>query len=350
VNSDDSGFVFLANSGIGNSDSVDCQTSREEARIPEFHLVDGHRDLDSTGNDGRELTIAQRIEEEDPAISANRTERFRSVKVETEFQLMPSFELWNADRLRSIESVVMFDGQRSVREVLLASPPPSASELSVLVGEGILREGVRCLDGPSDSDNGRKMLSELKYCCDIGSMLRLYATFYTRATFLYRRVNKFMRETSNIDEETGRNLGLYIGILRECFCVRSELNPLEWRMPQTLYRCANFPIGVIVDYARRQNEKIWWQGFTSTSSDINEARKFRGNVLFEIALTGFAPSLSECSAFPHEHEFIVNPYQQFTLDGVGWSDSSGRWIIQVGAISSPDPISWFSAAHNAAPV
>jgi hypothetical protein len=259
---------------------------------------------------------SDRDDTEDRLISDDRRERFRSVRVETEFEFMPSFELWNADRLRSIESVVMFDGHRSVREMLLSSPRPSASELSVLIGEGIFREGIRCLDGPRDAENGRTMLTELNECSDIRSILRLCANFYTRATFLYRRVNKFMRETSNIDDETGRNIGLYIGILRECFCVRSSLNPVDWRLPETLYRSANFSIGIIVDYARRQNENIWWQGFTSTSSDVNEARKFRGNVLFEIVLTGSAPSLCECSAFPNEREFIINPYHNSHLMGL----------------------------------
>jgi hypothetical protein len=149
-----------------------------------------------------------------------------------------------------------------------------------------------------------------------------------------------MRETSNQDEETGRNIGIYIGFLRECFCVRSGLNPLEWRHPQTLYRGADFSVGVVVDYARRQTEQIWWQGFTSASADIDQARNFPGNVLFEIILADPVPSVSEYSAFPNEKEFILNPYQRFTLDGVRWSDSTSRWIIQVGGSASPDPISW----------
>jgi hypothetical protein len=155
-----------------------------------------------------------------------------------------------------------------------------------------------------------------------------------------------MRETSNQDEETGRNIGIYIGFLRECFCVRSALNPLRWSLPDTLYRGASFSVGVIVDYARRQTEHIWWQGFTSASADIHQARNFQGNVLFEIILADPVPSLSECSVFPQEKEFVLNPYQRFTLDGVRWSDSTGRWIIQVGGCASPDPISWLGAYSN----
>jgi hypothetical protein len=268
------------------------------------------------------------------------------VNVETEFEFAPSFEFWNADRLRSIESVVLFDGRQSVRELLLSSPRPSVTQLSLLIGEGIVREGNRCLHSSLDSANGRLMYDELLGCCDIRSILRLCVNFYTRATFLYRCVNKFMRETSNRDDETGRNIGIYIGIVRECFCVRSDLNPLSWGIPAKLYRGAKFPVGVVVDYARRQGEHIWWQGFTSASSDINQARKFEGNVMFEIVLTDSAPSLCECSAFPDEKEFVLNPYQPFILDGVRWSNSLGRWIIQVGGSPSPSPDSWFVESPN----
>jgi TPR repeat protein len=283
---------------------------------------------------------------ESPSVSETRIGRFQSVTVETDFELTPSFELWNADRLRSIESVVLFDGHQSVRDMLLSSHQPSASQLSVLIGEGIVREGNRCLHKPQDSSNGIIMYDELKGCSDIRSIFRLCVTFYTRATFLYRCVNKYLRETSNRDDETGRNIGIYIGIVRECFCVRSDLNPVEWRFPQKLYRGAKFPVGAVVDYARRQGEHIWWQGFTSASSDINIARRFEGNVMFEISVADSTPSLTECSAFPGEQEFILSPYQQFILDGVRWSDSLGRWTIQVVGAPSPNPDSWFVESSN----
>jgi hypothetical protein len=282
-------------------------------------------------------------EEESLYIGEDRTERYRSLKHETAFGFVSSFELWNADRLRSIESVVLFNGHRSVREFLLSSPPPSVVELSAMIGEGIVREGNRCLCGDRDPSKAQIMFDELRGCSDIQSLLRLCVNFYTRATFLYRAVNKFMRETSNQDEETGRNIGIYIGILRECFCVRSGLNPLEWNIPQNLYRGANFSIEVIVDYARRGSEHIWWQSFTSTSSDIDRARRFPGNVLFEISVVDPVPSLAEHSAYPEEQEFILNPYQQFNLGGVHWSDSTRRWIIQLAGFPSLDPVSWFGA-------
>jgi hypothetical protein len=85
----------------------------------------------------REQVFASESPENESA-SEGPNERFQSVEVETEFQLAESFELWNAGRIRSIESVVMFDGQRLVHNFLLSSPPPSPSELSVLIAEGVL--------------------------------------------------------------------------------------------------------------------------------------------------------------------------------------------------------------------
>jgi hypothetical protein len=154
-------------------------------------------------------------EGEQQSITADRDERYQSVSIDTRSELDASFEFWNADRLRSIESVVLFDGHRSVREFMLSSPPPSVSELSLLIGEGIVREGNRCLHSPLDSSKAQIMFDELNGCFDLRSLLLRCVNFYTRPTFLYRAVNKLMRETSNQDEETGRNIGIYIGILRE---------------------------------------------------------------------------------------------------------------------------------------
>jgi hypothetical protein len=287
---------------------------------------------------------------QDLSVPEDRTERWPSLNSDIKTAFAPSFEFWNADELRSIESVVLFDGHRSVRELLLSLPRPSVADLALLIGEGVVPEEDRCLHSPRDSANGRIMFEDLQRCCDIRSLLGHCVNFYTRATFLDRRVNQFMRETLNQNEETGRNIGIYVGFPRECFCVRSELNPLEWKCPQTLYRGAAFPIGVTVDYARRPSEYMWWQGFTSASADINHARQFQGNALFEISVVDPVPSLSEYSAFPEEQESVLNPYQRFALDRVGWNDSSRRWIIQVRGHPAPDPISWFGEYVQTDPI
>jgi hypothetical protein len=158
------------------------------------------------------------------------------------------------------------------------------------------------------------MCNELIECGTIDSLLRICAVLYTRNTFLYRRVNKFLRSGHESDPETGRNLGLYVGLLRECFCVPRGLSTLLWEYPKVVYRGASFGFDILADYARRPDELIRWQGFTSSSSDRRVALGFPGNVLFEISLVHPLASLDEISAFKHEHDFILSPYQWFCLN------------------------------------
>jgi hypothetical protein len=348
----DLSLVSADGSGIIESNytqsNADCSISDDVLRVSESNLPEPDSDRSGSEDESRsDQSELERESEEDSSVSERRTERFESAKVETDFEFAPSFEFWNADRVRSIESVVLFDGHQSVREMLLSLPRPSVSELSKLIAEGIVREGNRCLHSSRDSSNGTVMFNEMMTCSDLRSIFRLCVNFYTRATFLYRRVNQFMRDTFKRDEETGRNIGIYIGILRECFCVRSSLNPLEWRIPAQLYRGAKFGVGVIVDYARRQNEDIWWQGFTSARSAIEQARRFEGNVMFEISVVDPAPSISEYSSFPDEQEFVLNPYQRFAVGGVRWNESMGRWVIQIVGSPSTNPDSWFVESPNA---
>jgi hypothetical protein len=226
-----------------------------------------------------------------------------------------------------IESVVLADN-RSVRDFLGEGHP--VGEIARLAGEGIRREGLRCLEGEFEKDEGSSLCEEILDCDSIASLLRLCAVFYTRNTFLYRRVNQCLRSGREGDAETGQNLGLYIGLLRECFCVSGESSPVLWERPNVVYRGADFTLDVVVDYARRREEDIRWQGFTSSSRDLQVALGFPGNVLFEITLVHPAPSLDTISAFKNEHEIILSPYQRFSLFGVRWDSDCGRWILSVG--------------------
>jgi hypothetical protein len=270
-----------------------------------------------------------------------RRDRFGSIDRDTHLEDKRSFELWNANVTRSIDSIVLSTGDHKVRDFLASPARPSPSGLAFLIGEGIRFEGKRCLHKAADAANGLSMYQELRKCSDIHSILVKCVDLYTRETFLYRSVNKYMRDSPNGDQETGRNLGLYIGVLRECFCVRSGLNPLEWCLPPKLYRGTDFPFEVVIDYARRRGEHIWWQGFTSASADIAVARKFRGNVLFEILVGCLTPLPSRLSDFPAEQDFVLNPYQRFKLNTVEWNSTLGRWIIQVLGEPSPDTVTWF---------
>jgi hypothetical protein len=228
-----------------------------------------------------------------------------------------------------IDSVVLADG-RSVQDFLRDGPP--AQEIARLAGDGIRREGCRCVEGPFEAEQGKSLCEEMMKCDEIEAVLRTCAEFYTRDTFLYRRVNQFLRSSGEADAETGRNLGLYIALLRECFCVPNGSSSVAWESPQVVYRGANFSVDIVADYARRPDELIRWQGFTSSSRDLGVALGFPGNVLFEIALIYPVPSLDAISVFKNEHEFILSPYQRFFLNSVRWDGDCGRWVLSVGEV------------------
>jgi hypothetical protein len=223
-----------------------------------------------------------------------------------------------------IDSIVFGDNQ-SVRDFFAERRP--AREIARLTGEGIRREGSRCLEGRFERGDGQVLCAQVVECETIETLLRLSAVSYTRNTFLYRRVNKFLRLGTESDAETSRNLGLYIGLLRECFCVRGELNPCSWDDLHVVYRGANFTLDVLADYARHPDEVIRWQGFASSSRTVGGA--LAGNVLFEISLTHPVASLAELSEFKDELEVVVSPYQRFSLRCVRWDCDSRRWILSV---------------------
>jgi hypothetical protein len=261
-----------------------------------------------------------------------------------------TFSLANCPR--AIEDVVLSDDRR-VQDFLKDEPP--AREIARLAGEGIRQEGLRCLGGASEGEDGTLLCDELVQCDTIESILRLCAVFYTRDTFLFRRVNQYLRLNTEADRETGRNLGLYIGLLRECFSVTSGTSPLPLENPTTVYRGANFSIDNVVDYARHPDEIIRWQAFTSTSRDRSVALAFPGNVLFEIRLVESLPSLDGISAFTSEQECILSPYNWFVLSSISrsyirWDAGCGRWIVSLEEVSNMRPVcSWIRSRRRVVP-
>jgi hypothetical protein len=238
-----------------------------------------------------------------------------------------SFELWNAEHVLTIDSIVTPD-DTPVREYFGRKPP--ITELLGVASEGIRREGARCLHGPGEALDGLTMSQELRECTTVESGLRLCARLYTRNTFLYRRVNSFLRGNSCGDVETARNLGVYIGLLRECFCVQSAANPLPWESRPRLFRGANLSLDVVVDYARRPGALMRWQNFGSSTPDPSVAKSFPGDSLFQIFLGSPVPSLAQVSAFPQEAEVIMSPYRWFSVHEVTYDlRAGGRYMISI---------------------
>jgi hypothetical protein len=241
----------------------------------------------------------------------------------------------------AIGSLALADN-RSGRNYLGEGIP--AREIARLAGEGrrIRREGLHCLDCRSEAEEGRLLCDEMIACDTLESLLGACASFSTRSTFLYRRVNKFW---AGSDAETGGNLGLYIGLLRECFCVCGRLSLLSWESPNRVYRGADLAFDLSADYARRPGELIRWQSFTSSSRDLSVALGFQGSVLFEISFVNPVASLNEISPFRNDQEFILSPFQLLALSAVRWDSDCQRWILSVEErVRLPDVQSWFVGA------
>jgi hypothetical protein len=115
--------------------------------------------------------------------------------------------------------------------------------------------------------------------------------------------------------------------------------------PKSSVSGGEFSLDILADYARRPEELIRWQGFTSSSRDQRVALDFPGNVLFEISLTHAVASLCEISGFTNEHEFNLSPYQWFSMNCVRWDSDCGRWIVSVGEEQDfREVTSWFVTA------
>jgi hypothetical protein len=81
---------------------------------------------------------------------------------------------------------------------------------------------------------------------------------------------------------------------------------------------------------------------------LDVALRFPGNVLFEVSLAHSVASLDALSAFKNEHEFILSPYQWFSLNCVRWDDDYQRWILRVVEVEDlPEVRSCFAAGAAA---
>jgi hypothetical protein len=83
---------------------------------------------------------------------------------------------------------------------------------------------------------------------------------------------------------------------------------------QTVYRCINTTDSIIDSY--ESQKKVLWKPFTSTSSDINIAKKFgyckNNSILFEIKTTNGC-DISHYSSIKNEKEILLLPGLEFVI-------------------------------------
>ena len=134
---------------------------------------------------------------------------------------------------------------------------------------------------------------------------------YTRASFLSRTVNRFLR-TGDLDKIS--TLGPFCKMLYKQFDkYPTVIDSLK------VYRGAHLRLSTVLRYKRAIKKGLrQWSGFTSATKSINVARIFRGNCLFVIRLKevhgyGRILDISKLSQFDEEEEVLFRPGVEYTV-------------------------------------
>lgn len=230
---------------------------------------------------------------------------------------LDSFVFWVRGRVPVIDTLGAADIFRS----------KDIKTIAVSAGDGIRAEGAR-----RGIRQGRveQQAQEFESVDIIEDLLGAACLAYTRESFFVYAVNKALRGRGS--RETLENLKVPIGLLREVFGVRSPAGPLRW-CGGTVWRVAHFPIDVIVDYARRDEELIFWEGFVSASRTRAAALEFAhatgANILLEIRLREPAACVKGFSEYEGEEEVVLTPYMCFRLGKMHWDSHIGLFSSRV---------------------
>jgi hypothetical protein len=200
---------------------------------------------------------------------------------------------------------------------------PNLSVLANAIAEGLEREGRRALEG--QHADGAMLGQAFRRAKDLGALLGMAVHLLTPESFLYERVGQCLRGAEVSDRESEHNLGLLIGLLRECFCVKGGLSGVEWKAGR-VYRGCKVPIDVIMDMRRRTGQRVFWHGFTSTTAHVNVVLACQPTLVCEVDLRAPTAAPGERSAFGDEGEVILSPYQEFRIVRVEWERSCGCWV------------------------
>ncbi|CAF1569141.1 unnamed protein product [Rotaria magnacalcarata] len=171
-----------------------------------------------------------------------------------------------------------------------------------------------------------KSKNEILECC-VG--------LYTAESFLYKLINKVMREADMCkgmllrveDREYGKTLGPYCGLLEK------YIHDSPKQQDITVYRCATLTNEMIHDYKENIGRLAWWDSFSSTTKNKNKAFEFGGNCLFVIYIprgSNFSGvDISSLSEYPGEEEILLQPAIRMSIKKVEYDLNINKHIINL---------------------
>lgn len=165
---------------------------------------------------------------------------------------------------------------------------------------------------------------------------------YTIESFLYKLLNKVLRETeiggehwtkshfvSTEGTKYGRTLGPY------CRLLAAYLEKAPRRSGMTIFRGADLTNEMVEDYRKHVGKWINWNSFSSTTKNKQKALSFHGNTLFQIQVPEDSPWWMECvdisslSEYPQEEEILLDCGLGLEINSVEYDPEIKRHIIDL---------------------
>ncbi|CAF0981891.1 unnamed protein product [Didymodactylos carnosus] len=223
----------------------------------------------------------------------------------------------------------------------------SANALAEKAAAGIVEEGTKLgekTDAEAMADAlkkaKRKGIEEIRVCC---------ARLYTMNSFLYKLINKVMRNAEvrygrfvhESDKNYARTLGPY------CYLLWRYLYAKNRETGIVVFRCAELTKEMIDDYKKHQGQRVSWDAFTSTTKKKQIAINFDKNTLFHIFINNERDSLggpfyhprwpvravdiSSLSEYPYEEEVLLAAGTQMEINSIEYDRKINKYCIALTA-------------------
>jgi hypothetical protein len=226
-------------------------------------------------------------------------------------------------RRKSFEDEGRYVSPKFVEEWIKRHPRIKRSERVRKAAEGILEEG-RLLGKFAESQwLANKLLEVEKKSWDEIALRCLF--IYTRECFLYKLLNKALREEDLSKVDT---LGPFCDLLWNS--LSSEGLKSKYQFTGSVYRGATLEPDEIDAY-RNSIKKApkEWLGFSSTSKTRTLAELYSGNTLFIINVPSQSQHLdiSTISNFPDEQEVLLGASTSFQTENVTYDETTKKHHI-----------------------